>query len=154
MVTAILLLLTGIGALLLRRRPQIRPLASTLTGLLAAYLLLALLVAPSLDPIMSPRAQAAVIADHVERGFRPLVFKVYPGTYAYYAGRVLPETRDPAMLRTHVAGDGPILIATARKYWERHADLLGAFELIHEQRIEGRPFVVAVRRALPTEEIR
>ncbi|MFV1959587.1 MAG: ArnT family glycosyltransferase [Planctomycetota bacterium] len=142
-----LLVLTGLLVLLWRHRPLGRPLGLLLAGFTVANLLAGLWVAPSFDPVMSPRAQAEVIARYADRGYAPLVFKVYPGTYTYYAGRNLPETRDPAILRDHLQTHERVLVATARKYWERHAAMLEGLEIVHEQRIEGRPFVVAVRGA-------
>ena len=95
-----------------------------------------------------------MIAGWVERGHAPLIFKTYPGTYAYYAGRVLPESRDPDMLRRHVREHDRVVVSMARKYWERHTEMLAGLTLVHEQHIEGQPFVVAVRPAPNEEETR
>lgn len=146
------LALTGLLVLALRGRETAWPLAVTGAGLLTVYLVLAAVVAPSLDPIMSPRRQAQVIADYVDRGYRPLVFRVYPGTYSYYARQNLPETRDRSRFREHVEHRGPILVVMARKYWIAHADQLPGFRRVHEQLIEGRPFVVAVRAEVAVKE--
>lgn len=150
-VLAAALAATGLLVLALRGRGRAWPLTITGAGLLAVYLLLAAVVAPSLDPIMSPRPQAQVMADYIDRGYRPLVFRVYPGTYSYYARQSLPETRDRSRLRELLRHPGPVLIVLARKYWIGHADQLSGFRRVHEQRIEGRPFVVAVRDGVAVE---
>lgn len=136
---------TGVVVLTLRRRAPVWPFGATIAGSLATYLVLALVTMPALDPIMSPRPQAEVIAEYVARGHRPLIFRVYPGTYSYYAGQTLPETRDLERLRAHIQSPGPILIVLTKKYWMRYANPLSAFDRVHQQRIEGMPVVVAVR---------
>lgn len=49
----------------------------------------ALVVAPSLDTMLSPRAQAEAMADYARQGFQPAAYRVYPGIYAYYFNNAL-----------------------------------------------------------------
>ena len=142
---AAVLLAAGLVVLGWRARRGPAPIVATVLGLLGAYLLLAGVVAPSLDDVMSPRRQAEVIAARADEGYAPLIFRVYPGTYSYYARRPLPETRDLERLRAHVHAPGRRLVVMARKYWDRYAEALPGFRRIHEQRVEGRPFVILLR---------
>lgn len=146
------LLFLGAGLLLLV--PWRRPRAAFLL-LLAANVGAAVEVIPAFDAVMSPRAQAERLAALVDRGYAPLVFQVYPGTYSYYARRTLPETRERSALAAHLQKEGPIVIATGRHEWTRnHRDLLGSLVVDHEQRIEGSPFVLLVRPSPARESSR
>lgn len=49
-------------------------------------------VAPSMDKLLSPRAQAAVMAEKVKEGYEPAAFNVYPGAYAWHLNEILPQT--------------------------------------------------------------
>jgi 4-amino-4-deoxy-L-arabinose transferase-like glycosyltransferase len=150
LVPAGVVLALGGAALLLWRRRQV-VLGTTIGTLCAFYLLVALVVAPSLDPVMSPRAQAEVLRRAVDAGYAPLVFRTYGGTYAYHADRVLPETDDLQVLAEHVRRGGPVVVTMAEKYWQRHADLLRALRPIHRQYVEGRPFVVLASEGPPLD---
>ena len=48
-------------------------------------------VAPSMDKILSPRAQAEAMAAKVKEGYAPAAFNVYPGAYAWHLNEILPQ---------------------------------------------------------------
>lgn len=144
------LLLTGAMLLILRMRSRVTLAATVVGGMTAASLVAVLVLVPRLDPIMSPRDQARVIAREVDAGREALVFRTYGGTYTHYAGQDLTEVGDEASLASFVAKTGPLLLTTARKHFEAHAALLADFRVIHEQRVEGKLHLVAIRDALAT----
>ncbi len=115
-------------------------------ALFLAYVGIALAVVPPFDAVMSPRPQAEALARYADDGYAPLVYKVYRGTYGYYARRVVPETHDIAVLAAHLDHHPKAVIATARKYLERHPRLLGRLRVVQSQRIEGQPHVLLIQR--------
>lgn len=50
-----------------------------------------LFVAPSMSKILSPRAQAAAMAQKMKEGYAPAAFHVYPGAYAWHINELLPQ---------------------------------------------------------------
>lgn len=48
-------------------------------------------VAPSMDKLLSPRAQAQAMAAKVKEGYAPAAFNVYPGAYAWHLNELLPQ---------------------------------------------------------------
>lgn len=84
---------------------------------------MALYTAPSLDPVMSPKAQAEIIGAHAKEGYHPLSYRVYPGTYTFYAGTQLEEItqRDWALLDAALSAHPRAVIAMRLDDWERWA---------------------------------
>lgn len=48
-------------------------------------------VAPSMDRLLSPRAQAEVMAAKLGEGYTPAAFNVYPGAYAWHLNLLAPQ---------------------------------------------------------------
>ena len=137
---------TALAVLAARKAPGLTVAAVTAVGLVLSLAVAARFVAGSLDPVMSPRASAEEIRSYADRGYAPLVFRTYPGVYAWHAGGPLPETNDVAALERHVATPGPVVVAMPRKYWDRHAALLASLHVVSERWIAGETLhVVAVR---------
>ena len=141
---------TALAVLAVRKAPGLTVAAVTALGLVLSLAVAARFVAGSLDPVMSPRASAEEIRSYADRGYVPLVFRTYPGVYAWHAGGPLPETNDVAALERHVATPGPVVVAMPRKYWDRHQALLTSLHVVSERWIAGETLhVVAVRDAVP-----
>lgn len=49
------------------------------------------IVAPSMDSLLSPRSQAAAMAEKIRAGYAPAAFNVYPGAYAWHINEILPQ---------------------------------------------------------------
>lgn len=142
------LLLTGLGVILLMQ----------------PY---ALAVAPSLDTMLSPRAQAAAMAGYVRQGYAPAAYRVYPGIYAYYldealaasdAGAprpdaVVPDLNDPAALAAFLAEHPRAVVAMREKDWKRWEDKPSDIYEVQRQWIVDQPYVLALREdATPLPE--
>lgn len=145
--TSALALVLGLG-FAWRPPSSARALGGLALGGHAIYLLITLTLVPPFNAVMSPRPIAERLAALEDRGYAPLVFDTYPGTYTFHAGRDLPESRDPKALVRH-AGLARAVIAMPSRAWRRHAGRLTGFSRITEQRIEGRPFVLLARPAPP-----
>jgi 4-amino-4-deoxy-L-arabinose transferase-like glycosyltransferase len=102
-------------------------------------------LAPSLDPIMSPKAQAELMREFIHKGHYPLAYKVYSGTYTYYAGQAIHETGDMKELEQELALRPKAVVGMRRKYWDEWGNRPPSLELVHEQWIADRPFVLAVQ---------
>lgn len=63
----------------------------TTLGMIIMLLPYEAFVAPSLDKILSPRAQAEAMAAKVKEGYAPAAFNVYPGAYAWHLNEILPD---------------------------------------------------------------
>lgn len=107
---------------------------------------MALYTAPSLDPVMSPKAQAEIIGAHAKEGYHPLSYRVYPGTYTFYAGTQLEEItqRDWALLDAALSAHPRAVIAMRLDDWEQWPNRPASAREIQRQWIVDRQFVVVV----------
>jgi hypothetical protein len=142
---AIALAVGGVATLATRRHPAETSIVASALGVLLAAGAAMRFVAPTLDPVMSPRAQAEDLRDHAARGYAPLVFRTYEGIYAWHAGGALPETGDPAVLERHVAEHPRAVLSMPERYFEKHRDTLAGFRVEAERRIAEDVHVLLVR---------
>lgn len=138
--------------LLLKCTDRSQPRGALLVVILFATIFvqpLSLYTAPSLDPVMSPKAQAEIIGAYASDGFTPMSYRVYPGTYTYYARTNLHEitTRDWALLDAAVAENPKIVLAMRLDDWEEWPNRPADMREIQRQWIVDRQFVVVVRDA-------
>lgn len=117
------------------------------------------LTTPSLDPVMSPRAQGELMGDYIDKGYLPAAYRIYSGTYTYYAGYNVLEVQDYYENGREVSGLEKILtilkttpkvvIGMRRKYWDQWEERPETLHVVHEQWIVDRPYVLAVQDRLP-----
>ena len=107
-----------------------------------------LLLAPSLDPVMSPKAQAELMGAYIDAGYRPLGYKLYSGTYTYYAGHDIMELADLQEVERELALHPKAVLGIRRKYWDLWENRPDNLQLAHEQWIADRPYVLAVKGPL------
>jgi 4-amino-4-deoxy-L-arabinose transferase-like glycosyltransferase len=119
--------------------------AWTLWALVGAWL-----VAPALDPVMSPAPQARLMSDYIEQGYAPVAYKVYDGIYAYHLGQDYPEVDTPGDMARFLESHDKVVVAARTKYWNRWEDRPQDFEIVDRQMMAGNEFLLAVR-PLPAE---
>lgn len=107
-----------------------------------------LFVVPSLDALMSPKAQAGIMGRYIESGYMPLGYKLYSGTYTYYAGHDIRELDDLQEIERELALHPEVVLGMRRKYWDRWENRPEELQAVHEQWIADRPYVLAVKGAL------
>ena len=105
---------------------------------------LGLLTAPSLDAVMSPKAQGEEMRRYIGDGYYPMALKVYPGTYTYYAGQNIQEVKEYAELESVLAERPRVAVGMPKKYWERWENRPEGLRIVHEQWIVDRPYVLAL----------
>lgn len=128
--------------------PRRAPLLFVLSMVVIASIWLqpaALVTAPSLDRAMSPKNQAYDLAAYANQGYYALVYKVYPGTYTYYAGRNLHETADLEEVERIVASKPKVVLALRKKHWEQWPNRPASLTQVHEQWIADQPYVLVVK---------
>lgn len=104
------------------------------------------LLAPALDPIMSPRPQALVLKDYAERGYLPVAHDIYQGIYSYYAGQPIRETFSFDAL-TPLASSRSIVLAIKKKRWDAWTDRPAHLRIVLTQWLAGTTYIVAVGEA-------
>jgi len=122
------------------------------SGLLLAALVvtawvqpLAMLTLPSLDPVMSPKAQARVMGDYADQGYVPAAYKIYSGVYTYYSGHDVLETQDLERIAALLAAEPKVVLGMQRRYWDQWADRPASLSVVHEQWVVDQPYVLAVQ---------
>ena len=143
-VAAILLLISGLLWTALRSN---RPEGALLVMALAAVVLgypLAGLVAPSFDAVLSPKAQALMMRAYIQDGYAPAEYRVYGGTYTFYAGATVPSIKELPS-----AESGKMVIGMQRSRLEEWKNKPDCFKEVHSQWIETREYVLM---ACPAKE--
>lgn len=127
-----------------RSRPEggLLTLAAFVTALIVPA---ALFTAPSLDPVMSPRAQGELMGEYIRKGYHPVSYKVYSGTYTYYAGSNIEELSDEESLRAAVAVFPQLVVAMRADRFAEWADKPADLREVHRQWIVDREYVLAER---------
>jgi len=139
-------LILGGAAIFLTRAKGFR--AALLTCALAMILWIypvGMLAAPSLDDAMSPRRQALVLKDYIERGYAPFAARVYSGIYTYYAGHDYPEYDNYDMLIDEMARHDRAVLVIRAGYWEDIKARLPEFHVVDRQSIAGLVHVLAIK---------
>lgn len=98
---------------------------------------LAVMVAPSFDSVLSPRGQALVLKELAGKGYMPVSFKDYGGTYSYYAGQTIMETSDRQAVQD-MADRKDIALAVRLKDWEDWENRPSGCAEVHRQWIETK----------------
>ena len=150
------------AAILFRFAARMRPAGALLVMSLCVTAWLAplqVLTLPSLDAVMSPKAQGETMGDYIDRGYLPVAYRIYSGTYTYYAGHTLLEVQDYYQNGREVSGLEKILtilkttpkvvVGMRRKYWDQWEERPETLHIVHEQWIVDRPYVLAVQDRLP-----
>ena len=146
----------ALGYLLIKYARRLIPLHALLflaLGITAWLQPLSLITAPSLDPAMSPKAQATIMGEYVGEGYVPVAYKIYSGIYNYYAhidpkgkeGEQVIETQDMEKIETILRDNPRVVLAMRRKYWDGWENRPENVKIVHEQWIVNRPFVLAVK---------
>lgn len=105
------------------------------------------ITAPSLDAFLSPKGQAEIIKSYKDAGYIVATYKVYPGTYTYYAGTVTDcESFEEALL---VAEKNPkTVLALRASNWDKLEDKPAGFAEVDRRMIAERHYVVVARPPL------
>ncbi len=103
-------------------------------------------LAPALDPIMSPRPQALVLKEYAARGYLPVAHDIYQGIYSYYAGQAIQETSGFDAL-TPLANSRNIVLAIKKKRWDAWTDRPAHLRIVLTQWLAGTTYIVAVGEA-------
>lgn len=109
------------------------------------------IAAPSLDVFLSPKAQAGIIKTYREAGYAPITFKVYPGTYTYYAGNTHDaETWEKAM--TEAEKHPKAILALRANDWDKLDKKPEGFAEVNRQIIAERAYVLVARPPMTPAE--
>jgi len=92
---SVILLLSGaiLWLVLGSSRPEGVLLIMALSATLVGYSI-GNLSAPALDPVLSPKQQALMLRAYLDKGYAVASYNVEPGTYVYYAGKLVPALKD------------------------------------------------------------
>jgi len=143
------LAMTAAGLYLTRMLAPGAVLLTLALGMTLIINVMGLAVAPSLDPVMSPRAQAEAMGEYARDGYYPAAYKIYSGTYTYYAGTNVFETQKIPELAEILAARDKVVLGMQKKYLERFMDVPHNLKIAHEQWIVDRPYVLLIQDKAP-----
>lgn len=110
------------------------------------------MLVPSLDAVMSPQAQGELMAAHIDKGYVPFGYKLYSGTYTWYAGQDVRELTDLQELEAELARTPKAVLGLRKRFWNEWPQRPEHLRLVHEQWIADREYVLVVQDALPKVE--
>ncbi len=93
----------------------------------------AMMVAPSLDEVMSPVQRAQLMQEYILDGYHPVSYRIYSGTYTYYTGHKITETRDGDYLNDLFKEHENIVLAIRQKHWDSWKDRPENLRIVHSQ---------------------
>ncbi len=108
---------------------------------------------PSLDAVMSPKAQGELMGEYIQQGYTPVAYKIYSGVYTYYCGSNVLETQDLPLIEDMLRKEPKVVLGMQRRYWDDWADRPASLRVVHEQWIVDRPYVLAVQDAPAPEAV-
>lgn len=113
-------------------------------------------VAPSITPLLSPRAQSAAMAAKMQEGFVPAALGVCPAAYAWHlndcAGikgvrHAVPDLADEAALHAWLAKNPKATVAMPKAVWEGLATKPAGASVLLTQWMVCKPYVVVAVEA-------
>lgn len=137
-----------------RSQPSGALLATTLFITLLAQPIL-LYTTPSLDSIMSPKAQADSMRAYIEDGYTPITYNVPRGTYSYYAGKHPIEIQKEQweVLNNTLEEYPRAVLAMPLAEWNEWANRPASIYVVQEQWIVEQPYILAVQHSNPIQFI-
>ena len=102
------------------------------------------LAAPTLDAVLSPKAQAEVMKSYIAKGYSPLSYRVYGGTYTYYAGKPVKELKNLDEVQAMLDGGKKVVLGIRTSQlaeWQNKPECLVE---VHKQWIETRQYSLLV----------
>ncbi|MEZ5666393.1 MAG: glycosyltransferase family 39 protein [Alphaproteobacteria bacterium] len=112
--------------------------------------ILGLLIAPSLDAVLSPREQARLMRDYADRGYAVVAFATYDGVYTYDYGGIVDEIDDPAELAQRMAANDRLVVVMRESSYRNLGDQVAGLAIVQQQRIAENVYLMLVQdRATP-----
>lgn len=110
-------------------------------------------VAPSLESVFSPRAQAEMMAPLAREGYKLAAYRVSPGAYAYYLNEALagdgerpaltvPDLDDMIKLQGLLAENDRVIVAMPEKEWNAWKDRPAHLAVMARQWMVDEPCVL------------
>lgn len=168
----VLLVLSALLIFFSRRSLPGGALLLTALGLIAMMESYALLVAPSLDTMLSPKAQAAAMAEYVHKGYAAASYRVYPGVYSYYLNNRLAfldfgeegnelerrtaliqdiDNRDD--LDAFLAEHPHAVVVMREKDWAKWENKPGYLQVVERQWMVDQPYVLMMQDRPETDAV-
>lgn len=91
----------------------------------------------------SPRAIGETLKIYSERGYKPISFDTYSGTYSFYAKRAVLETRDRKFLEELIQHE-KVVIALSEKNWNRWENKPQNLKVIKRQFMMNKYYLVLI----------
>jgi 4-amino-4-deoxy-L-arabinose transferase-like glycosyltransferase len=142
---AAVLILGGAAIVSMRAKGFRAPLLTCALAMILWIYPVGMLAAPSLDDAMSPKRQALILKDYIERGYAPFAARVYSGIYTYYAGHDYPEYDNYDRLIEEMAARDKAVLVMRESHWNDIKARLPEFHVVDRQSIAGLVHVLAVK---------
>lgn len=110
------------------------------------------MAAPSLDTILSPKAQGQIFKQYIGEGYHPLTYDMYDGIYTYYAESTIDEIYSLEEITDALEKHPRVIMAIQQRALNKLADMPECLVPIHKQMIEQHEYVLLACPPLPDPE--
>ncbi|MBP3730401.1 MAG: glycosyltransferase family 39 protein [Mailhella sp.] len=131
----------------------------TSAGLAAAIIPYYYFIAPSLSPLLSPRSQAASMAEMSKTGYAVAAYRVYPGVYAWHFNELagtadgkrasVPDLTDPDARTAWISAHPKTVLAMPLSEWNTWQERPVNSSVIISSWMADKQYVVAAVNAAP-----
>lgn len=120
--------------------------------ILSIYSVLIIIFANSLNitfvlpssPFFSPRIIGEQLKYYSEKGYKPVSFDTYSGTYSFYANRSVLETRDKSKIEELIRNGEKVVIAISEKNWNRWENKPDTLRIVKRQFMMNKYYIVLI----------
>ncbi len=106
----------------------------------------ALLTAPSLDPIMSPKTTGELMGKYIDKGYVAAAYDTYSGIYTWYAGHDIIEIPKHFQELNKLCKENKrVIIAMKKKHLKKWTERPDTLNIIHEQWITDQPYILLLQ---------
>lgn len=92
----------------------------------------------------SPRKIGETLKFYAEKGYKPISFDTYSGTYSYYSSRPVLETRDRKIVEELLYKGEKIVIAMSEKNWKRWDNKPQNLKIVKKQFMMNKFYLVLI----------
>ncbi|MGF1625388.1 MAG: ArnT family glycosyltransferase [Alphaproteobacteria bacterium] len=127
------------------RLNAMRPFWVNLAVVTLAMNVLGLWIAPSLDAVLSPKAQAELMRAYADQGFDVVAYATYDGVYTYHYGGIVTEIDQPAELAAYLETSDRLIVVMRQSSHANLGALVADLPVVQEQRIAENLYLMLLQ---------
>lgn len=138
-------LLYAIVALYFSKRAPHTPLLTLALSFVFAGAIVAPMLTPSLDSVLSPRSVGVAMRPYIAQGYTPVELAIYDGVFSYYAGSNMADVLGIIPLKEFMRSHPKMVVVMKLEYWQAiQKNKLVGYKKVYQGFVSGKNYVVAL----------